>query len=88
MCNLKRRIGDDPTLLEVLGGGMDELEGNELESTLLEAGDDVATIPRWTPSGCRSKAYGIGKSRSNRQPGIATNLDHDVGALSDGHFED
>ena len=30
------------TLLEVLGGGVDELEGNELEATLLEAADDVA----------------------------------------------
>lgn len=30
------------TLLEVLGGGVDELEGDELEATLLEAADDVA----------------------------------------------
>ena len=30
------------TLLEVLRGSVDELEGNELEATLLEAADDVA----------------------------------------------
>ena len=30
------------TLLEVLGGSVDELEGNKLEATLLEAADDVA----------------------------------------------
>ena len=30
------------TLLEVLGGGVNELERNELEAALLEAGDDGA----------------------------------------------
>jgi len=30
------------TVLEVLGGGMDELEGDELEATLLEALDDLS----------------------------------------------
>ena len=30
------------TLLEVVGRRVDELEGNELEPTLLEAADDVA----------------------------------------------
>ena len=30
------------TLLEVLGGSVDELERGELEAALLEAGDDVA----------------------------------------------
>ena len=30
------------TLLKVLGGGVDELHGDQLESTLLKPGDDVA----------------------------------------------
>ena len=30
------------TLLEVLGGGVNELERDELEAALLEAADDVA----------------------------------------------
>ncbi len=30
------------TLLEVCGGGVDELESDEFETTLLEAVDDVA----------------------------------------------
>lgn len=30
------------TLLEVLGGGVDELQGNKLEAALLKAGNDVA----------------------------------------------
>jgi hypothetical protein len=30
------------TLLEVLLGGLDELEGNELEAAFLEPGDDLA----------------------------------------------
>jgi hypothetical protein len=30
------------TLLEVLGGGVDEFQSDELETTLLEAADDVA----------------------------------------------
>jgi hypothetical protein len=30
------------TLLEVLGGGVDKLQGNKLEAALLEASNDVA----------------------------------------------
>jgi len=30
------------TLLKVLGGGVNELEGDELEATLLETADDVS----------------------------------------------
>jgi hypothetical protein len=30
------------TLLEVLGGGVDELEGDKFEAALLEAADDVS----------------------------------------------
>ena len=33
------------TLLEVLGGSVDELESNELEAALLETADDVANEP-------------------------------------------
>ena len=35
-------MGIARTLLEVLGGSVDELEGNELEATLLKPLDDLA----------------------------------------------
>lgn len=41
--SIKFRVqGREHTLLKVLGGSVDELEGDELEATLLEASDDVA----------------------------------------------
>ena len=36
------RLSGRHTFLEVLLGGVDELEGDQLETALLEAGDDLA----------------------------------------------
>ena len=41
-CSISVSIGIGRTLLEVLRGSVDKLQSNELEATLLEAGDDLA----------------------------------------------
>ena len=43
------------TLLDVCGSSMDELEGDEFESTLLEAGDDVANQTSLDTVGLRTR---------------------------------
>jgi hypothetical protein len=49
------------TLLEVLGGGVDELQGNELEAALLEAADDVTDETALDAVGLLSRCdqYGV-----------------------------
>lgn len=44
------------TLLEVLGGSVDELQGNELEAALLEPADDVADKTALDAVGLQHKA--------------------------------
>lgn len=44
-------------LLEVLLGGLGELEGNKLEATLLEAGDDGADETALDAVGPACKSY-------------------------------
>lgn len=43
------------TLLNVCGGSLDELEGDEFESTLLEAGDDITNQTSLYAVGLRTK---------------------------------
>lgn len=43
------------TLLEVLGGSVDELESNELEAARLKAGDDVSNEPALDTVGLNDK---------------------------------
>ena len=77
------------TLLEVVGGGVDELQGNKLEAALLEAGNDVSDETALD-------AVGLLLSRCDRTSFInntaingsreGPHLDHDVRAfVSGGH---
>lgn len=73
------------TLLEVLGGSVDELEGNELEATLLEAADDVADKTALDAVGLVGAE--VEHDAQNDEQKTA-HLDHDVGALRDRHVDD
>lgn len=68
------------TLLEVLLGGVDELEGDQLEAALLEAGDDLADE---VALNAVRLVGAVSAGRSRHRSGA--DLDHDVGALGDGH---
>ena len=61
---------------------MDELEGNELEATLLEAADDVADETALDAVGLVGAE--VEHDVQNDEQSTA-HLDHDVGALLDRH---
>lgn len=71
------------TILEVRLGGLDELEGSELEAALLEPGDDLADEVALNAVRLQAKSASIAAVHCD---GRGSDLDHDVGALGDGHF--
>ena len=61
---------------------MDELEGNELEATLLEAADDVADETALDAVGL---SCNVVNTVGENAWGNVAHLDHNVGALLDRH---
>jgi hypothetical protein len=82
---------DGLTLLQVLGGCVDELQGDKLEAALLKAGNDVSDETALDAVGlsyamlssstqCTSKK----KKQKMGDQGNGTHLDHDVRTLING----
>jgi hypothetical protein len=67
----------EPTFFEVLDGSVNELEGNQLETTFLEPGNDLSD---------QTTLYAIGLIeilvRRYLRRCFSTYLDHDIGAFA------